>query len=128
MSIASCKRCGKLFHKVTLNICPECVRKEEAMFDEIKLFLRTHDNASISEVVEALNIEEELVVKFLRDGRLIASKKMTYPCEGCGQPIQTGKFCPDCLNNRLSTVNELKDSIAKTQNKGAGYFSRRDDS
>ena len=127
MSIATCKRCGRLFQKVTVDICPECVRKEEVTFEEIKLFLRTHEDATVEDVVEAMDVDEELVVKFLRDGRLIASKKMTYPCSGCGKPIQTGKYCPDCLKNMLGTVNNLKESLAKSQNKGPGYYSMRDD-
>ena len=127
LPIATCKRCGKLFNKVTLDICPDCVRKEEVLFDEIKLFLRTHENATIEEVVEALDVDEELVVKFLRDGRLVASKKMTYPCAECGKPISTGKYCPDCLKNMMNTVNSLKESIINSQKKGPGYFSRSDD-
>ena len=127
MSIATCKRCGRLFQKVTVDICPECVRKEEATFEEIKHFLRLHESATVEEVVEALGVDEELVVKFLRDGRLIASKKMTYPCAECGKPIQTGKYCPDCLKNMLGTVNDLKESLAKSQKKGPGYYSARDD-
>ena len=125
VSIASCKRCGRIFQKTASDICPDCMRKEEATFDEIKLFLRTHENAGIPEVVEALDVDEELVVKFLRDGRLIASKKMTYPCAECGKPIQSGKYCPDCLKSLVNTVQDLKDSLAKSQKKEGGYFSQR---
>lgn len=126
MSIASCKRCGKLFQKVATDICPDCARKEEAIFEEIKLYLRTHENAGIEEVVEALGVDEDVVIKFLRDGRLVASKKMTYPCAECGKPIQTGKYCRDCLQSLVGTVNDLKESLEKHKKTyQSGYYSQR---
>lgn len=126
MSITSCKRCGRLYNKTTSDICPDCVRQEEVTFNEIKLFLRTHENAGVDDVVEALGVDEELVIKFLREGRLIASKKMTYPCAECGKPIQTGKFCPECLEKIVNTVNDIKTSLLKSNKPQGGYFSDRD--
>lgn len=129
MSIASCKRCGKLFQKVSSDLCPECVRKDEAAFEEIKHYLRDHDNASVEEVAKALDIEEEVIVRFLREGRLIAQKKMSYPCLSCGKPITSGKYCPECREKMADAVGNIKESLSAEQGKRTrpGYFSQTDD-
>ncbi len=125
LTIATCKRCGKLFQSTITELCPNCVRKDEAVFDEIKIYLRANQNANIADIVKALDVDEELVFKFLREGRLIATNKMSYPCTGCGKPIASGKYCPNCLKNLVGKVNNLKESIRKESGKNkSGYFSK----
>jgi flagellar operon protein (TIGR03826 family) len=101
MPLANCKECGRLFIKVTSDICPDCQRKEEEEFDRVKEYLKNHPNANLSEIMEATGVSENRISKFIRMGRL--SIKPT--CEVCGKPIDSGRFCPEC---RLKLLNEVR--------------------
>ena len=45
----------------------------------------------------------------LKAGRFIASGlEITYPCQGCGAPITTGKLCSKCSKDILNQAERLK--------------------
>src|SRR5690625_5643347 len=71
--------------KTTQDICPDCVRKEEKAFQKVYRFLSKRENreATIAEIVKATEVEEELIIKFIRTNRLQRSRfpKLAYPCE-----------------------------------------------
>jgi len=101
MPLANCKECGKLFVKISSDICPECQKKEEEDFNRVREYLKTHPNANLQEIIDATGVSEAKVSKFIRAGRL--SIKPT--CESCGKPIDSGRFCPEC---RLKLLREVR--------------------
>ena len=40
MDIRNCKSCGALFNYTGRNICPACVKKLEAKFEQVKKYIR----------------------------------------------------------------------------------------
>lgn len=110
MPLANCKECGRLFVKVTSDICPDCQRKEEEEFNLVKEYLKNHPNANLSEIMEATGVSENRISKFIRIGRL--SIKPT--CEACGKPIDSGRFCPEC---RLKLLSEVRHIMGSTKTK-----------
>ena len=128
MALANCDRCGRLFNRVTRNICPDCIREEEQMFDEIKAYLREHEGATVTEVSEATGVAEERILHYLRDGRLVLSGTMSYPCESCGKPIRTGRFCTECKNDLEAGMSDaarsLKQQLSNKDASGA-YYSQK---
>lgn len=99
--LANCSRCGKVYVKTIRDICQDCYRYEEEAFQKVNAFLRVRKNreATVLEIVEATGVEEELITKFVREGRLRPSEfpKLSYPCERCHVPIRNGRYCQDCV-------------------------------
>lgn len=66
-------------------------------------YIRKKENrqATISEVEEATGIEERIITKFIRQGRIHISNfpNLTYPCESCGVSIREGRICGACKGN-----------------------------
>ncbi len=124
MDIRNCPHCGKLFAFDGKNkLCPVCRNSEEDDYQKVKDFLWDHPNASIEEVHIATEVERELIIKFVRDGRLVAEGidfDFMIECERCGQPIMSGRFCAKCqqdLIDGFSSSNSKKEKNEKKDKK-----------
>lgn len=106
--LSNCARCNKVFVKTVRNICQDCYREEEEAFDKVYRFLSRRKNreATIDEIVDATNVEKELVIKFIRENRLRTSQfpKLSYPCENCDTPIVSGRLCASCSDEILTDL------------------------
>lgn len=129
MPIANCKRCGRMFNRVRRDICPSCVAEEENMFQAVRKYLRDHRNASMSELVEATEIPMEFIVEMIRDGRIILrdNPNLTYECERCGQPTQSGRYCAKCTQELAAGLSGAATEVRKHKDdsrKNSGYYSK----
>jgi len=98
MGLANCKRCSKLYVKVSRDICDDCFKKEEDDLLSVQRYLRDHPKASMEEVLEANEVEEIMVRKWVREKRLMLSFSVggAVECEVCGTPIMDGRLCASC--------------------------------
>jgi len=100
MDLRNCPRCGKIFAYDGKNkICNVCKNSEENEFQKVKDFLWDNPNATIEEVHNATEVERDLIIKFVREGRLVAeglSFDFMIECERCGTPISSGRYCDKC--------------------------------
>ncbi|MBP3040166.1 hypothetical protein J9303_11780 [Bacillaceae bacterium Marseille-Q3522] len=99
--LANCPRCGAVFVKSQFrDLCPDCWREEEEAYETIYHFLRKRENraATIQQVVKGTGVEESLILKFIRTGRLKITQfpNLGYPCDRCGRIIREGKICKKC--------------------------------
>ncbi len=98
--LANCSRCGAVYVKTVRDICQDCYREEEEAFQKVYEFLRERKNreATVMEIVEATGVDEELIMKFVKERRLTPKEfpNLSYPCERCGRGITTGKICKNC--------------------------------
>src|SRR5690625_242865 len=98
--LGNCERCGAVFAKGIRDICQKCYREEEAAFKTVYSFLTKRKNreATLAEIVRATEVEEELIIKFMKENRLRTSMfpKLAYPCEKCGTNIVEGRLCASC--------------------------------
>ncbi|WLV23985.1 hypothetical protein QR721_10115 [Aciduricibacillus chroicocephali] len=110
MELANCVRCGDVYAKGLRNICRKCYEEEEAAFKMVYKFLSVRKNrqATILEIVEATDVDEDLIIKFIKEKRLRATDfpNLTYGCEKCGNPIIEGKLCNSCRQRILDDMNE----------------------
>ncbi|PAV31075.1 hypothetical protein CIL05_04700 [Virgibacillus profundi] len=113
--LANCSRCNTVFVKGVRDICQNCYKEEEKAFDIVYRFLRQRKNreATMVEIVKATGVEEELIIKFIKENRLRTSEfpKLAYPCERCGTHIVTGKLCESCtkeIRNDLERHEEIE--------------------
>ncbi|HLR74572.1 MAG TPA: TIGR03826 family flagellar region protein [Virgibacillus sp.] len=106
--LANCSRCNNVFVKTLRDICQQCYREEEEAFETVYRFLSQRKNreATLMEIVEATGVEEELVIKFIKEKRLRTSQfpKLAYPCEKCGTHIVSGKLCTNCSETLLQDL------------------------
>lgn len=99
MNVRNCPRCNRIFVPQSgRNICPVCIREEEDKYEIIREYLRDNPGATLIEVVNATGVDEDIIMRFIREGR-IESKSMlgdSLKCERCGAAIESGKLCRNC--------------------------------
>ena len=107
MDIRNCKNCGALFNYTGRNICPACVKKLEAKFEQVKNYIRENPGATIAEVSEENDVSTNQIRNWIREERLILSKESAIgiECERCGKLIRSGRLCEACKKN---VVKDLK--------------------
>jgi len=97
--LRNCPECGKVFVKINKNLCPDCVDKEEADFENVRKYLKDNPKASVEEIVEITGVEEKKVLRWMREGRVDVSfsdGSSGLTCKSCGTSIRTGNFCSNC--------------------------------
>lgn len=131
VTIMNCKRCGRMFNRIRRDICPSCIEEEEVAFQTVRKYLREHRNASMPEVVGETGVSLDLVVEMIRDGRLILrdNPNLTYECERCGKPTQSGRYCAACTQELVAGLGGAAADLKKQQqqpktNERGGYYSK----
>lgn len=127
--LRNCTRCGGIFAMNIRDICPKCYRKEEDDFQTVYRFLTKRQNkeATIHEIVGATGVEEEAIIKFLKQNRLRASQfpKLVYPCEKCKSLISQDRLCSNCteeIKSELKHYDELERITEERKKKESIYF------
>lgn len=124
--VRNCPKCRGIFNYNGIrDICSKCAADEEVMYETVYRFLRKRENraATVQQIVIATGVEEELLHKWVRKGRLQPAlfPNLGYPCEKCGEITQVGTLCKDCQAdiknelNRLDAVVEFRQSIAEKE-------------
>lgn len=110
--LANCKYCGNVFVKSMRDICQACYKEEESAFQKVANFLRQRKNrtATLYEISDATGVEEEQIIKFLKEKRLTSSQApmLSYPCERCGTDITEGIICLNCKNELTKDLQEYE--------------------
>ncbi|WP_138419483.1 TIGR03826 family flagellar region protein [Aquibacillus sediminis] len=117
--LANCPQCGALFVKGAIQVCRDCYKKEEAAFRTVYDFLKQRKNrqANIPQIVEATGVEEEVIMKFVKEKRLRPSQfpNLSYPCEKCGASINDGIICEKCADEITSDLQKQEEIDALSQ-------------
>ena len=112
--LRNCSECGGLFVFMGRDVCPKCIEKEEEDFDAVRKYVREHSGASVVEVAEATGIDEERILHFLREGRLISKglrATAVFNCERCGKRIESGRFWRACAEELDSGLQQSLQDI-----------------
>lgn len=110
MEMRNCKKCGRVFAAgFGEKICLECKEKEDEMFTVVKDYIYDHPHATVKEISQETEVEEETILRYLREGRIeVAEDSLSLlTCEKCGKSIKSGKYCNECaakLSNALNTA------------------------
>ncbi|MFW6267384.1 MAG: flagellar protein [Halanaerobium sp.] len=113
MELINCKECGKLFSSSGQKVCPDCRQGEEEKFEIVKEYLWEHPNSTVKKVSEDTGVEEELIIKFMREDRLAAEGLLVdykLKCKRCGTEIKTGLFCESCRTKMISDFNQNEEA------------------
>jgi flagellar operon protein (TIGR03826 family) len=109
MELVNCPSCNAIYEKNKFrDVCYNCWKKEEEDYQIVYKFMRRRENraATVQQIVEQTGVNEELIYKFVKKGRLHPTQfpNLGYPCDKCGRIIHTGKLCENC-------ANELRDEL-----------------
>jgi hypothetical protein len=71
----------------------------DKLFVTVRDYLYDHPEANVVQTSQATGVQEEIILEFLKQGRLeLSEPSLSYVCERCGRPITTGRYCRDCIN------------------------------
>lgn len=113
--------------KTVRDICHECFKEEEKMFNKVYTYMRVKENrsATIREVHEATGVPEKTIIRFVKEGRLRTAKfsNLTYSCESCGSLIQMGRLCKACIDSIETDLEKAERDAERQEKKEKTYFS-----
>jgi len=127
-NLKNCKRCGKLFLKVTRQICPDCLQQEEEEFSKVKDYLDENPSSSVAKVSSETGVSQNQIKKFIREGRLLSSKYsgVSTECQRCGKEISEGKYCDSCQNDLQKGFEAASQKEKKEEPKTGGKIHIKD--
>lgn len=113
--LKNCPRCGKLFMDMGRKICNDCADKEQEDEERAAEYVRDHRDATIKEIAEATGVGEKHIVRMVKEGKFLSSNgpAIEYPCDRCGRPITSGRFCSSCTKSVISEVKQVQISNAR---------------
>jgi len=124
-TIANCKRCGRIFVKEAIDICPTCMREIEEEYQRCSNYLREHKLVTLHDLSKATDVSVKQITQFIREGRISIADNpnMTYSCESCGAPIREGRLCKKCTERLNKGIKQaIEDRIAEKERKRSGYY------
>ncbi|WP_456277624.1 TIGR03826 family flagellar region protein [Bacillus sp. AK128] len=128
--LANCPQCDKLFVSTPVqDVCPACYKEEQDLFNKVYDFIRKKENrtATLVEVSEATEVEETLVIKWIRMGKLKLAQfpNLGYPCEKCKTIIRQGRVCDSCAKGIQTDLKKLQDEEERLKREKSATFLRR---
>ncbi|MFE4140622.1 TIGR03826 family flagellar region protein [Peribacillus sp. YIM B13472] len=111
MEVFNCPNCNSLFVMTKFrDVCDACYKEEEAQYDKVYAYIRKKINrtASMMQVVKDTGVEETLLIKFVRAGKLAQFPNPGIPCERCGANIKSGRLCGKCGDSLRSDLQAFE--------------------
>lgn len=114
--LKNCKKCGRMFSSIGGQLfCSKCRSDDEEDFKIVREYIYDNPNSTVVEVHEATEVAEEVILKFLRQGRLVLKGDgVGLECERCGKGISSGRYCNSCANE---LKNGFKDAFGLNKKK-----------
>lgn len=111
LNVANCPKCGRVYARNALGLCPACVKEVELQYESVSKYLRDNRGCTINELSDATEVPIRQIIKFIRDGRvsIMDAPNMSYPCESCGTLIRESHLCDSCrqkLNKDYRNLSE----------------------
>ena len=113
MEVTNCRDCGRLFNYISgPRRCPECQKKLEEKFQQVKEFLRQNPDSTISQTATENDVTVKQIKQWIREERLefTEDSPIKLPCENCGTMIRAGKYCEKC---KATMAKNLSNAIDK---------------
>jgi flagellar operon protein (TIGR03826 family) len=119
--LKNCPSCNEFFNYTGLReVCNKCAVNEEKLYENVYRFLRKRENraATIERIVEVTGVEESLLHKWVRKGKLQPAMfpNLGYPCDNCGKLTTQGKLCVNCVAELKSGLRQF-DAATEFRNK-----------
>ncbi len=131
VDVTNCPVCGEIYLKNKFRaVCEKCWKKEEEAFDLVYRYMRKRENwaATTLQIVEATGVPEELILKFVKAGRLKTAQfpNLGYPCDKCGTIIREGRLCSSCATElRNDLLQHEHEEERKRERSNPTFFTQR---
>lgn len=100
VNLKNCPKCGRVFAMQGRDLCQKCLELEDDDYAIVRRYVRDHPRSTVIEVSEETGVSEDIILQYLRDGRLISNSfAEVITCQQCGKSIRSGKYCDACLGN-----------------------------
>lgn len=108
MTLKNCAKCGRMFAaEPHQRFCSNCVENDDDVFKKVREYIYDNPSATVQDVSEALDVPEEKILKFLREGKLaLRGDGVGLECERCGKNIPTGRYCDQCAEEMKADFNK----------------------
>jgi len=125
--LINCKKCGRMFSSVGgQEFCSKCRTDDETEFKIVREYIYDNPDSTVKDVHEGTGVSEELILKFLRQGRLVLKDQgVGLECERCGKSITTGRFCDQCAHELKSGFQAAFASDQDIVRRGAGMHIKK---
>lgn len=117
--IKNCEACGDVFSGPK-EMCLNCIVSEENALRMVYEYLRDYPNVTVSEVSAGTEVKEDLILKFIRQGRIqindmnpIVGSLAKRKCLLCGRSTQKGDYCSTCLAILKTAIDSGSTSLAE---------------
>ncbi|MBR1848613.1 MAG: flagellar protein [Lachnospiraceae bacterium] len=110
MNVKNCRMCGRLFNYVAGPfVCPSCKEEVEKKFQEVKKYIQEHPGATVPQVADECDVEQQQIRDWVREERLefAEGSGVGIFCEHCGAAIQTGRYCAKCKAEMTNSMNSI---------------------
>ncbi|MDP4153139.1 MAG: hypothetical protein Q8865_06870 [Bacillota bacterium] len=77
----------------------------------VREYIYKNKSANVKMVAEETGVDEEVILEFLREGRLSLKEPGDIRCERCNTPIETGKYCDQCLTEIRQELTRASKSL-----------------
>jgi ribosomal protein L37E len=106
----NCPRCGRLAAVLVRGQCAQCLREEHDQLRRVQAYLAQAGPASAEEIAEQTGVPVERVLRWFREGRLVASGE-AFRCRRCGRPVRLGVLCAVCRVELAVAIRQLEEAL-----------------
>lgn len=100
MDIKNCRRCGKIYQYRGSKYCSKCMLELDEIFIRVRDYIYDNPNATVLDVFETLDVNEDIILEFLKQGRLeLSSPGLDYCVSGATSPSLQEDFATIVLVN-----------------------------
>lgn len=126
MKFKNCAKCGTLYTFNGLPICSSCSRRKQDDIKRIREYLAKYPNSNVWDVEKGLGIEVDVILSYLREGKLEVSgaPNFFYACESCGDPTQRGRYCESCKKELATSLTKAASTSKTPETRHVGYYSK----
>ncbi len=112
MDVRNCRGCGRLYNYIGgsyRNLCPDCIKRLEEKFAEVKQYIEDNRTAMINEVSAECDVSVKQIEQWVREERLCFAddSPIGLDCEVCGKTIKTGRFCDSCRGTMINQFGNM---------------------
>lgn len=140
MGLSNCKQCGKLFLKTKLDICDDCIQKEQDLIQRINDYVVSigKDDITIEEIAIQFRVSPDKLERFLIERKLVQiMDKLLLKCKSCGVEFKLSNegrlHCKKCSEkmetglggSQYNAVQENSYGFNKNQNTKYSFKSNR---
>lgn len=113
----TCEECGgqMIYKGVGEYHCENCDAVVYDDYGKVRMYVEQHPGATIADAEAGTGVPHKIIRQLLREERLeVAAGSRTFlSCRGCGAPIRSGEFCPQCAAKQPKTEDIRRTKIKK---------------